>query len=89
MSAKLPQFETEEQVRAFWADHDSTQYFNELEELPEGVTMMLPKPTIVLHIDEVSLERLKRIAASRQVDYYTLVGSWLLERLQEEEKVSA
>jgi len=45
MSTKLPRFETEEQVREFWASHDSTEYFDELEELPEGVTMLLPRPT--------------------------------------------
>jgi len=45
MSTKLPRFETEEQVREFWASHDLTEYFDELEELPEGVTMLLPRPT--------------------------------------------
>jgi len=44
MSTKLPRFETEEQVREFWASHDSTEYFDELEELPEGVTVLLPRP---------------------------------------------
>ena len=65
MSTKLPRFETEEQVREFWAGHDSTEYFDELEELPEGVTMLLPRHTITLRLDEAVLERLRRLAAVR------------------------
>lgn len=86
MSTKLPRFETEEQVREFWAGRDSTQYFDELEELPEGVTMLLPRPTITLHLDDAILQRLRRLAAARNVDYHALTRAWLVERLQEEER---
>ena len=88
MSAKLPRFETEEQVRQFWASHDSTEYFDELEELSEGVTMLLSRPTITLRLDEAVLERLRRLAAARNVDYHALTQTWLVERLQEEEKAA-
>jgi len=86
MSTKLPRFETEERIRDFWASHDSTEYFDELEELPEGVTMLLPRPTITLRLDEALLERLRRLAAAKNVDYHALTQTWLVERLQEEEK---
>ena len=72
MSTKLPRFETEEQVR----------------ELPEGVTMLLPRPTITLRLDEAVLERLRRLAAARNADYHALTRAWLVERLQEEEKAA-
>jgi hypothetical protein len=88
MSTKLPHFETEEQIREFWADHDSTEYFDELEELPEGVTMLSPRTTIVLRLDKATIERLEKLAAIRNTEYHALLQTWLMERLQKEEKAA-
>ena len=83
----IPTFENEDEERAFWASHDSTQYidWNEAEEV------ILPslKPstkTISLRLPELMLNELRLIANKRDVPYQSLIKVFLKERIDQELK---
>ena len=83
----IPTFKNEDEERAFWASHDSTQYidWNEAEEV------ILPslKPstkTISLRLPELMLNELRLIANKRDVPYQSLIKVFLKERIDQELK---
>ena len=86
MAKKLPQFKSEDEIRDFWASHDSTEYFEEMEELPGSITMTQPRRSITVRLEAETIERLKELAARQGITYQTLVQVWVMDRLQREEE---
>jgi hypothetical protein len=77
----------EEQIR-FWETHDVTEEFlAKVEEVPEEER---PRPRqwtkTVVPLDALTLERLKELAARRNVAYEALLNGFVTERLYEEER---
>lgn len=82
---KIPKFRNEDEERAFWATHDST----ELIDWKKAKRMLLPKlkpsvKTISLRLPEAMLEELKLLANKKDVPYQSLVKIYLAERIEEE-----
>ncbi len=83
----LPRFDTEDQERRFWAEHDSTDYVDWSE--AERVTLANLKPstkTISLRLPESMLNELKLLANRRDVPYQSLMKIFLAERVEKELK---
>ena len=85
----IPTFENEDEERAFWATHDSTDYVN----WDEAQAVVLPKlkpstKTISLRLPELMLNELRVIANKRDVPYQTLIKVFLKERIDQELKQS-
>ncbi|MBX3057205.1 MAG: BrnA antitoxin family protein [Anaerolineae bacterium] len=81
----IPPFESEDDERAFWATHDSTEFIN-WEDAEETVFPKL-KPstrTISLRLPEFMLDELRLIANKRDVPYQSLIKMFLQERIDEE-----
>lgn len=83
----IPTFKNEDEERAFWASHDSTEYidWNEAEE----TVLPLLKPstkTISLRLPELMLNELRLIANKRDVPYQSLIKVFLKERIDQELK---
>ena len=82
---KIPEFESEEQEREFWAEHDSADYVDW--SLAERRTLANLKPstkTISVRLPESLLEELKLLANKRDVPYQSLLKLYLAERVQKE-----
>ncbi|MCB8944400.1 MAG: BrnA antitoxin family protein [Ardenticatenaceae bacterium] len=82
---ELPQFESEEEERAFWAAHDSTDYVD----WDEAETAVFPKlkpstKTISLRLPEMMLHELRLIANKQDVPYQSLIKMFLRERIDQE-----
>lgn len=82
---KLPKFRTEAEERAFWAEHDSTEYVD----WSKAERLVLPnlKPsvkTISLRLPEHMLAELKVLAHKKDVPYQSLIKLFLAERLEQE-----
>lgn len=84
---EIPTFRSEDEERAFWSMHDSTEYidWNEAEE------MILPllKPstkTISLRLPELMLNELRIIANKWDIPYQSLIKLFLKERIDQELK---
>jgi len=85
MSKKIPKFKNEDEERAFWATHDSTEYINWKQ--AKRVTLSNLKPsvkTISLRLPESMLEELKLLANKKDVPYQSLLKIFLAERLKQE-----
>ena len=85
MSKQIPKFKNEDEERAFWETHDSTDYINWRK--AERITFSNLKPSvkkISLRLPETMLEELKLLANKRDVPYQSLLKIFLAERIEKE-----
>ena len=85
MKKKAPKFRNEDEERAFWATHDSTEYVD----WKKAKRVIFPKlkpsiKTISLRLPESMFEELKLLANKRDVPYQSLLKVFLAERIREE-----
>jgi predicted DNA binding CopG/RHH family protein len=81
----IPKFESEDQERDFWADHDSSDYVDWSQ--GHRVTLSNLKPstrTISLRLTVSMLEELKLLANKQDVPYQSLLKIFLAERIEQE-----
>ena len=81
----IPKFKTEEEERAFWATHDSSEYID----WSKSKTITLPKlkptlKTISIRLPETIIEELKLLANKKDVPYQSLLKIFLAEKVEEE-----
>ena len=84
---EIPTFENEDEERAFWATHDSTEYIDW--DQAEAVVLPKLKPstqTISLRLPELMLNEIRLIANKRDVPYQSLIKIFLKERIDQELK---
>lgn len=82
---RIPEFRTEDEERAFWAAHDSTDYVDWKKAKTVRFTNLKPSVrSISLRLPESMLEELKLLANKRDVPYQSLMKIFLAERLSEE-----
>jgi len=79
---EIPVFQNEDEERAFWATHDTTEYMN----WDDAEMVILPKlkpssKTISLRLPEHMLQELRLIANKRDVPYQSLIKIFLKERI--------
>jgi len=83
---ELPDFSkmSEDEIADFWETRDSTDYWDEMEEVREPFIDVRPKKAISMRIDEETLKQLKKIAIKKGLGYQTLIRMWVKERLEKE-----
>jgi predicted DNA binding CopG/RHH family protein len=82
---QIPEFESEEQEREFWAGHDSSDYVNWSQ--AQKITFPALKPsttTVSLRLPASMLRELKLLANKRDVPYQSLLKIFLAERIEQE-----
>jgi predicted DNA binding CopG/RHH family protein len=80
---EIPDFNTEDEEREFWATHDSTEYID----WDEAALAVFPqlKPTtksISLRLPVPMLNELRLLANKRDVPYQSLIKMFLQERIE-------
>ena len=80
----IPRFETEDDERAFWATHDTTDYVDwSKAEVIRGPgafpNLKRTESLISLHLDDVLTKKLKGIAKEESVDLAALAIQYLQE----------
>ena len=89
----IPRFKREQEERAFWHTHDTTDYFdfskeNRLEiEFDEGVEA--PVKSISLRLPRDMLNALRVLANKKDVPYQSLIKIYLAEKIAEERRKAA
>ena len=81
---RVPKFKTEAEERAFWENHDSTDYVDWKQ--AESVSMPNLKPstkTISLRLPEGLLDSIKIEANKRDMPYQSLIKSWLADDVKQ------
>ncbi len=82
---KIPSFKNEDEERAFWATHDSTEYIDWSEAERAIFPNLKPSTeTISLRLPAYLLARIKQIANSKDVPYQSLMKIFLAEQVQKE-----
>ncbi len=82
---KIPKFKSEEEERAFWATHDSTEYIDYSGANKAIFPNLKPSTrTISIRLPEALLEHLKTLANKRDVPYQSLLKILLAEKVDEE-----
>lgn len=82
----IPKFNSEEEEREFWAEHDSANYID-WEKAVKNPFMPNLKPStkpISVRMPESLLASLKFLANKRDVPYQSLLKTFLAERVGEE-----
>ena len=85
----IPDFKNEDEERAFWATHDSTDYVDWSK--AEKVIVPNLKPTtesISLRLPSFLLARIKELANKKDVPYQSLMKIFLSEKVDQELKAS-
>ena len=89
MSSKhksIPQFNSEDEEREFWATHDSSEYLD-WTKAEKNPTLSRLKPstrTVSIRLPESLIAALKTLANKRDVPYQSLVKIFLAEKIKEE-----
>lgn len=81
----IPEFESEDAERDFWAEHDSTDFVDWSQ--AARVTMPALKPTlktISLRLPVALLAELKLLANRQDVPYQSLMKTYLADRVRQE-----
>jgi predicted DNA binding CopG/RHH family protein len=82
---KIPSFQSEEEEREFWANHDATDFID----FSQAQQTLMPnlKPTlktISIRLPEPLLESLKVLAHKRDIPYQSLMKILLAEGIERE-----
>jgi predicted DNA binding CopG/RHH family protein len=85
MVKQIPDFSSEDEERAFWASHDSTDYLDWSQAKPTMLPRLKPSTkTISLRLPESMLNELRLLANKRDVPYQSLIKIVLQERIDQE-----
>jgi predicted DNA binding CopG/RHH family protein len=87
--ADIPAFASEADEDAFWTTHElSDELAAASEPFPDDLLPPPPPRTVPVsfRFDAHTLQRAKRLAATRGTGYQTLLKEFVIERLYEEEK---
>ena len=83
----IPEFQSEDEERQFWAKHDSTVYIDWRTAKHRKLPNLKPTlRTISLRLPVSMIEDLKILANKRDVPYQSLLKVFLAERLQRERR---
>jgi len=87
--SEIPKFKNEEEEFDFWSSHDSTEFFDEIEEISEPIDVTKPKvrkQRITMLLDQRLKAQLQKIAEEKGIRYQTLIQMWLKEKVKQEIK---
>lgn len=84
---ELPNFQSEAEEHEFWKTHTwSEEMMDRAEPDPDLPYLRTKARATSLRLDENTLTRLRSLARKKGLPYQTLLKSFVLERLYEEEK---
>jgi predicted DNA binding CopG/RHH family protein len=82
---KIPDFESEDKEREFWANTDSSEYIDWKKAKKAVFHDLKPSvKTISLRLPETMLEEIKLLANKHDIPYQSLMKIFLSERIKKE-----
>ncbi|HIE30157.1 TPA: hypothetical protein EYP66_23065 [Candidatus Poribacteria bacterium] len=81
---KMPSIETEEEFADFVDNHDTTDFWDEFEDVPDVKVKRPKKKMISIRMYPYLISQIKQIAQKRQMPYQTLINQWLAEKASQE-----
>ena len=81
---RIPDFDSEDAEREWWATHDTSQLPGQDVELRYAGAPALRERAVTVQVDEHTVARLRELAAQRGVEYHAMVRAWIMDRLRRE-----
>ncbi|PKO22956.1 MAG: hypothetical protein CVU38_06605 [Chloroflexi bacterium HGW-Chloroflexi-1] len=82
---KIPHFTSEDEERAFWATHDTADYFDYAKAQPTLMPNLRPTlKTVSLRLPEALVQSLQVLAHKKDVPYQSLMKILLSEGIERE-----
>lgn len=93
---EIPRFASEDEEANFWNTHDTTEFWDDTEEVPPEKIEIAPefrtrvlerakeKELISLRLEKRQIRLAKEIALRKSIPYQTLIRSWIEEGIQRE-----
>lgn len=86
---KMPKFKSLAEERKFWDTHSVIDYLDELKETDEIVfERPLLKRNFQMRLDDMTINKLKKLANAKGVDVSTLIRGWIKKHLDKELKTA-
>ncbi|MDM3871049.1 BrnA antitoxin family protein [Porticoccus sp. W117] len=83
-----PKFKNEAEERAFWEEHDSSEYVDWTQALSVAMPNLKPSTkTISLRLPEGLLNSIKIEANKRDMPYQSLIKAWLADDVKQSRNV--
>lgn len=82
--AKIPKLKTEEEIREFWATHDSADYFEDMEDDEVEIRFHTKKNVLVLPIGKSRLKKVREIALKKGISSNEMMKKWIEEGIKRE-----
>lgn len=81
----IPQFNSEDEEREFWANHEASDYFDTIKSVELDLSGLKPNTkTISLRLPEGLLMDIKRLANKKDVPYQSLMKIFLSQSVDRE-----
>jgi predicted DNA binding CopG/RHH family protein len=81
---RIPAFKSEAEERAFWEQHDSTDYVDWSQANKAIMPNLKPTTTTIsLRLPVTLLDRIKVEANKRDMPYQSLIKAWLAQDIEE------
>ena len=84
---KLPEFQSDEELIAWFDSHDTADYIDEMEPADQEVSVissMFPTSPVDLRLRTDFLDAIETLAQRRGIPYQRLLQQWLQEKLAQE-----
>ncbi len=86
---KIPKFKNEREEQEFWANHDTTNYFDMKSPVSLDLSNLKPSVrSVTFRLPEFLLKMLKSLANKKDVPYQSLMKVYLSERVENEMKLA-
>ena len=86
--ARIPKFNSEEEIQEFWSTHDSADYWEDMEDDEVTVSFVPRKHLIVMPLNEDLLRDVRKLALERGISSVQLLQKWIVDRLHQESDVT-
>ena len=88
LKKQIPKFDSEDEEREFWANHDSADYIDWSEAKRVGMPNLKPSSphdeTVSINLPQSVIDDLKVLAHKRDIPYESLLKIYLAERVEQE-----
>ena len=87
MMPKLPEFQSDEELIAWFDSHDTADYINDMEPADQEFSVtrsMFPTSPVDLRLRTDFLDAIETLAQRRGIPYQRLLQQWLQEKLAQE-----
>ena len=86
--ARIPKFDSEEEMQEFWSTHDSAGYWEDMEDDDVEISFVPQKHLIVMPLNEDLLRNVRKLALEKGISSVQLLQKWIVDGLYQESDVT-